>query len=230
MKVKSTFIQLAGAVSTLATVLPSYNRANPVCIVGAGPSGLTIAHELEAKNISTVTFEKQALVGGKCQAYYEGCVFFQSWFSFPGKSYSYFCATIRTTFHPLGALLFTKATYNNTLALIQAAGVPILPGIAKYCDFTYGPGENASHVAKQPKPDPNVFKAEYDRYVSYWTKVFQPKYTALRYVVSMAGRLGPGVYMWKKCLIIDCSMEFLKSTLFHSRSSCRRTTTRSCLW
>ena len=46
--------------------------AHPVCIVGAGPGGLTIAHELEAKGYRTVTFDRQPEVGGKCQAYYDG--------------------------------------------------------------------------------------------------------------------------------------------------------------
>ena len=47
-------------------------RTDPVCIVGAGPGGLTIAHELEAKGYRTVVFDKQPEVGGKCQAYYDG--------------------------------------------------------------------------------------------------------------------------------------------------------------
>ena len=46
--------------------------SNPICIVGAGPSGLTIAHELEAKGIQTVLFDKQLTVGGKCQSFYDG--------------------------------------------------------------------------------------------------------------------------------------------------------------
>lgn len=46
--------------------------SNPVCIIGAGPGGLTIAHELEAKGYTTVLFDKQSEVGGKCQEYYDG--------------------------------------------------------------------------------------------------------------------------------------------------------------
>jgi ribulose 1,5-bisphosphate synthetase/thiazole synthase len=49
--------------------------ADPVCIVGAGPAGLTIANRLQTKGYATVIFEKDAEVGGKCQAYYdEQCV------------------------------------------------------------------------------------------------------------------------------------------------------------
>ena len=44
---------------------------HPVCIVGAGPAGLTAANELESKGRKTIIFEKQAKVGGKCQAYYD---------------------------------------------------------------------------------------------------------------------------------------------------------------
>ena len=46
----------------------------PVCIIGAGPAGLSAASRLESKGKQTVVFEKQATVGGKCQAYYEKCV------------------------------------------------------------------------------------------------------------------------------------------------------------
>jgi heterodisulfide reductase subunit A-like polyferredoxin len=44
--------------------------ANPVCIVGAGPSGLTVANKLQATRLETVIFEKNSGVSGKCQAYY----------------------------------------------------------------------------------------------------------------------------------------------------------------
>lgn len=43
----------------------------PVCIVGAGPAGLTAAKKLEEKGRKVIIFEKQATVGGKCQAVYE---------------------------------------------------------------------------------------------------------------------------------------------------------------
>jgi NADPH-dependent 2,4-dienoyl-CoA reductase/sulfur reductase-like enzyme len=44
---------------------------DPVCIVGAGPAGLTVANRLQAKGYETVIFEKNPEVGGKCQAYYD---------------------------------------------------------------------------------------------------------------------------------------------------------------
>ena len=43
----------------------------PICIIGAGPAGLSAASRLESQGKETVIFEKQAAVGGKCQAYYD---------------------------------------------------------------------------------------------------------------------------------------------------------------
>jgi len=65
--ITSIFAVLLG--TTLAT------SAHPVCIVGAGPSGLMAASKLEAKGKQVVIFDKQTTVGGKCQAYYDSCVF-----------------------------------------------------------------------------------------------------------------------------------------------------------
>jgi NADPH-dependent 2,4-dienoyl-CoA reductase/sulfur reductase-like enzyme len=48
-----------------------FASADPVCIVGAGPAGLTIANRLQTKGLQTVIFEKNPEVGGKCQAYYD---------------------------------------------------------------------------------------------------------------------------------------------------------------
>jgi NADPH-dependent glutamate synthase beta subunit-like oxidoreductase len=50
----------------------SNGSRNPVCIVGAGPAGLTAASQLEAKGYNTVLFDKQQMIGGKCQSYYDG--------------------------------------------------------------------------------------------------------------------------------------------------------------
>lgn len=54
----------------VAAVL-TFAQADPVCIVGTGPAGLTIANGLQAKGFETVMFEKNPEVGGKCQAYYD---------------------------------------------------------------------------------------------------------------------------------------------------------------
>jgi len=55
----------------LASVVSAAPAQNPVCIIGAGPGGLTAAAELQAKGKPYIIFEKQAAVGGKSQAFYE---------------------------------------------------------------------------------------------------------------------------------------------------------------
>jgi cation diffusion facilitator CzcD-associated flavoprotein CzcO len=60
---------------TLTTsALPSARRheeQKPVCIIGAGPAGLSAAGRLEKKGIKAMIFDSQAEVGGKCQAWYD---------------------------------------------------------------------------------------------------------------------------------------------------------------
>lgn len=57
--------------SLTVSAWPVTSRKPPVCIIGAGPAGLTAASKLEAKGIKAVIFEKQAEIGGKCQSYYD---------------------------------------------------------------------------------------------------------------------------------------------------------------
>jgi len=67
-----SFSILLASVAAAVLVLASPTASDlPVCIVGAGPAGLTVASRLENKGYQTVVFEKQPEVGGKCQAYYE---------------------------------------------------------------------------------------------------------------------------------------------------------------
>lgn len=61
------FASIAASVYTLPGTYP-------VCIIGAGPAGLAAAASLELKGLKTVIFEKQAHVGGKCQAVYRKSV------------------------------------------------------------------------------------------------------------------------------------------------------------
>ena len=69
---KRTSILSCIAATAVSTTFVTFAWAvDPVCIIGAGPAGLTIANRLEAKGHETVTFEKQPEVGGKCQAYYD---------------------------------------------------------------------------------------------------------------------------------------------------------------
>ena len=55
----------------LVTMACTSFAVDPVCIVGAGPAGLTVANQLQGKGLETVIFEKDPEVGGKCQAYYD---------------------------------------------------------------------------------------------------------------------------------------------------------------
>ncbi|KAI0799681.1 FAD/NAD-P-binding domain-containing protein [Irpex lacteus] len=167
------------AAYTSATVLTS---ADPVCVVGAGPSGLTIAHELEAKGYKTVVFDKQPEVGGKCQEFYDG----------PDQS----------IYHPLGALLFTNQTYVNTIPLINAANVPITPGISMpngWQYWLYGPGESANNVTRMPNVTATqtaLIAAEYARYVAEWAVEFALLYTSPRYTHGVPHSLTVPMSQW----------------------------------
>ncbi|KAI0341060.1 FAD/NAD-P-binding domain-containing protein [Trametopsis cervina] len=162
----------------------SASASDPVCIVGAGPGGLTIAHELEAKGISTVTFEKQPEVGGKCQAYYDG----------PNQS----------IFHPMGALLFTNQTYKDTLPLVRAANLPLTPGVSQpngWQYWLYGPDAQASNVTKMPPAsdaETALVIAEIARYTVEWEAEFAPKYIALRYTNGVPQQLTVPFGDWLK--------------------------------
>jgi cation diffusion facilitator CzcD-associated flavoprotein CzcO len=67
MKLFSLVVVLA----SLANAGATSKTHHPVCIVGAGVSGLTAAKALEDKGYKTVIFEKRDTVGGKCQSHYE---------------------------------------------------------------------------------------------------------------------------------------------------------------
>ncbi|KAK0126470.1 hypothetical protein ONS95_008067 [Cadophora gregata] len=62
---------LLSAIVALLAHTNAHPQTFPVCIVGAGPAGLTAAKKLEDKGRKVVIFEKQDEVGGKCQAVYE---------------------------------------------------------------------------------------------------------------------------------------------------------------
>ncbi|KAE9385815.1 hypothetical protein BT96DRAFT_1006704 [Gymnopus androsaceus JB14] len=143
----------------------------PVCIIGAGPSGLTVASELESRKISTVIFDSNLEVGGKCQSYYDD--------------------PARTKYHPMGAITFTNQTYNNTLPLILEAGLPLSPApspgpSANWLYWLYGPGiEGAQNVTEAPLPDEAELisiQLEVEQYTLLWNTQFAPNYTGSRTV------------------------------------------------
>ncbi|KAI0684834.1 FAD/NAD-P-binding domain-containing protein [Cytidiella melzeri] len=174
----AAFINLSALLFSFAASLVS---RNPVCIVGAGPGGLTIAHELEAKGYNTVVFEKQAEVGGKCQAYY---------------------AESSNTYHPLGALIFTNQTYANALPLIQAANLPLTPGIQLsrgWQYWHYGPGTEAGEVTESPSmtaAESELLASDFHRYVEFWVTQFAPLYTSLRYTNGVPSELTVPFSSW----------------------------------
>ncbi|KIK56058.1 hypothetical protein GYMLUDRAFT_174825 [Collybiopsis luxurians FD-317 M1] len=163
----SFFISLLLALRVESLTDPSQY---PVCIIGAGPSGLTVAHELEARGNSTVIFDSNAEVGGKCQSYYDDPI-------------------ARTTYHAMGALIFTNQTYNNTLPLILEAGLPLSPALspgpsANWNYWLYEAGaKGAQSVTKLPFPNTTeLFEilVEVNYYEFLWNELFAP-YSGSRY-------------------------------------------------
>ncbi|OCK73380.1 FAD/NAD(P)-binding domain-containing protein [Lepidopterella palustris CBS 459.81] len=126
----------------------------PVCIVGAGPSGLIAASELQKKGYETVIFEKQPEIGGKCQTHYEN-----------GNAY------------PMGAAFYSIASYPETLKVINVSGVSSTPfalaGSREEFTFNWTTG-----ATQRVPPVSNQFiqalTAEIPRYVSIWQQVFAP--------------------------------------------------------
>jgi ribulose 1,5-bisphosphate synthetase/thiazole synthase len=64
---KRPILSCIAATAVLTTFVTFAWAADPVCIVGAGPAGLTVANRLEAKGYETVIFEKQPEVGGNAK-------------------------------------------------------------------------------------------------------------------------------------------------------------------
>ena len=98
-------------------------------------------------------------------------------------------------YHPLGALLFANETYYNTIPLVNAAGLPLAPGISAvngWRSSDYGPGKQAIDVVPAPPPseaEQSLLEKEYAQYVAQWTAEFEPQYTALRYTVRSGARM-----------------------------------------
>ncbi|KAM7215995.1 FAD/NAD(P)-binding domain containing protein [Rhypophila decipiens] len=130
----------------------------PVCIIGAGPAGLSAAAELELKGKSTVIFEKQASVGGKCQAVYED-----------------------GGFSPLGALIFTPPTYRESIKMIVGTGMASVPFVSGD-KFQYNASNGGIWAKPAPPPGFNqLFMQEVGRYIAWWNKHFYLYNTAASY-------------------------------------------------
>ncbi|KAJ5648906.1 uncharacterized protein N7484_002629 [Penicillium longicatenatum] len=144
MKLLMKFALLALGVCVLAS-----DADRPVCIVGAGPAGLSAAAELELKGYRTVTFEKQKAVGGKCQAVYEN-----------------------STFSPLGALIFTPPTYRESIKLLLKTGVTSVPFVSGE-KWQYN--ASSGSIWAKPTLPPQVtqlFMQEVRKYIGWWNKNF----------------------------------------------------------
>ncbi|KAF5343162.1 hypothetical protein D9758_017055 [Tetrapyrgos nigripes] len=156
-------------------------RQHPVCIVGAGPTGLAAAHALEVKNYSVVVFDKQPEVGGKCQAYYDG--------------------DQKSLFHAMGALLISNASYIDTVPIVEAAGVPFLPALSVTSGWIYPPvlaNTSVVNVTRTPNPSPaqtNLLESEFSRYTDLRNKIFE-LYGTMRYTNGIPGDLTIPIGQW----------------------------------
>ncbi|KAL1856621.1 hypothetical protein Plec18170_003590 [Paecilomyces lecythidis] len=133
----------------LGNFAPVRANENPVCIVGAGPAGLSAAAQLEIKGYQTVTFEKQSAVGGKCQAIYES-----------------------GGFSPLGALIFTPPTYRESIKLLLDTGIGSVPFISgEKWQYNSSNGMVWAKPALPPQVT-KLFMSEVKRYIDWWNKNF----------------------------------------------------------
>lgn len=86
------------------------------------------------------------------------------------------------TYHPLGALLFSNATYTEALKVINESGVQAIPFVTGQ-RWLYN---ETTGVTVQSPSISAAFAAlvgqEFQRYVAYWTTVFAP-YSTIGYKV-----------------------------------------------
>ncbi|KAF2120679.1 hypothetical protein BDV96DRAFT_484959 [Lophiotrema nucula] len=156
-KYLSSWILVLQLLSQLSVNAWPTKSKHPVCIIGAGPSGLTAASRLEAKGYKAVIFDKQTELGGKCQAYYDE----------------------KGIFHPLGAAFFSNATYTETVKVVNDSGVSIQPfalaGDREQFRFNYTTAD--ASIQEVPSLSPQFIQLlllEIPRYASLWTTKFAP--------------------------------------------------------
>jgi NADPH-dependent glutamate synthase beta subunit-like oxidoreductase len=71
MKFFTSIFSTLALVNVIVRASPVERTVPPICVVGAGPAGLTVAANLEKKGKQVVVFEEKPAVGGKCQAVYK---------------------------------------------------------------------------------------------------------------------------------------------------------------
>lgn len=113
---------LALCASVHAVPFRRHEEPKPVCIIGAGPAGLSAGARLEQKGIKAIIFDSQAEVGGKCQAYYDEALVLHGIPVLDAADHPH-----RGIFHPLGAAFFSNATYPETLKIWNQTDVAIEP-------------------------------------------------------------------------------------------------------
>ncbi|KAF4334937.1 FAD NAD(P)-binding domain protein [Fusarium beomiforme] len=146
------FLSLIAILPSLANAATASKPQHPICIVGAGVSGLTAAKALEDKGHKTVIFEKRDTVGGKCQSHYEDGQYF-----------------------PLGAVLFTESpSYAETFKVVSSSGV----GFDKFDPafaYDYDPKTGAAALTQPPSPATvQALQEELARYAGVWQTEFAP--------------------------------------------------------
>ncbi|KAL3590849.1 hypothetical protein FPOAC2_13051 [Fusarium poae] len=143
---------LLATLASLANIAASSTPKPPICIVGAGVSGLTAAKALEAKGHKTVIFDKRDTVGGKCQSHYEDGQFF-----------------------PLGAVLFTESpSYAETFQVVKSSGASFDTFDPAY-SYDYNPNTGAAALMQPLGPATiQALQEELARYTSVWQTKFAP--------------------------------------------------------
>lgn len=113
---------LALCASVHAVPFCRHEEPKPVCIIGAGPAGLSAGARLEQKGIKAMIFDFREEVGGKCQAYYNEALVLHDRTVLNAADHPH-----RGVFHPLGAAFFSNNSYPETLKIWNQTDVAIEP-------------------------------------------------------------------------------------------------------
>ncbi|PSR82345.1 hypothetical protein PHLCEN_2v6088 [Hermanssonia centrifuga] len=177
MKSFFALVLLASSAAASVSLSSKAPPSPPVCIVGAGPAGLTAAHELQNLGYNTVVFEKRDTVGGKCQAYYDS----------------------RGQFHPLGALLFTQESFREVYPLIEESGLPRFPFAYDFKAWKYN--WTTGIVAQSPFSFKDIYpqvENEVIKYTTFWMESFAPTMEAIGYPNGIPDELTVPFEQWLK--------------------------------
>jgi monoamine oxidase len=149
------------------------HEPKPVCIIGAGPAGLSAAGRLEDKGIKAMIFDSQEEVGGKCQAWYDNEYVPPQ---HVGSATDAADHPLSGVFHPLGAAFLSNASYPETLKILNQTTVTTesfaLAGAREMFRYNYTNGL----IEANPPIAPQFFAAvssEIPRYVQVWNQRFR---------------------------------------------------------